>query len=132
MDSILKPGLRAEDSAIVTESNVASSFVSGAPDVYATPSMIGLMENAAYYSVQKHLPDGWTTVGVFVDVKHLAATPIGMKVRAAAELIEVEGYRLKFKVEAYDEKEKIGEGFHGRFIVNTGKFRARVSEKSST
>jgi predicted thioesterase len=84
--------------------------------------MIALMENAAWQAVAEHLDEGYVTVGTLVNVKHLAATPLGQKVRATAELIEIDRRRLVFKVEAYDERQKIGEGLHERFAVNLERF----------
>jgi len=92
-------------------------------DVYATPAMIGLMERAALSAVALHLPKGYTTVGTAVNIKHIAGTPVGMKVKALAELIAVEGRKLTFKVEAFDGVEKIGEGYHERYIVSSQNFR---------
>jgi predicted thioesterase len=89
--------------------------------------MIALMENAAWRTVAAHLGEGYVTVGTLVNVRHLAATPLGQKVRATAELIEVDGRRLVFKVEAYDERQKIGEGQHERAIVNLDKFLSRIT-----
>jgi len=129
MEITLKPGITCEKTETVTEKNTALEYGSGTVDVYATPAMVALMENASFSCVDPHLPAGHLTVGTFVDVKHLAATPIGMKVRARAELVLVQGKRLEFKIEAFDEKEKIGEGTHGRYIINQEKFMAKAEEK---
>ncbi|MDZ7837576.1 MAG: hypothetical protein U5N58_06285 [Actinomycetota bacterium] len=91
--------------------------------------MIALMEKAAIKAVDHKLPAGLATVGTRVDVKHMAATPIGMSVTANAELIETDGPKLKFKVEAYDGKEKIGEGIHYRFIINLDQLKQRSLNK---
>lgn len=129
MEFAIKPGMTCEKTETVTENNTALLCGSGTIDVYATPAMVALMENASHSCVDPHLPFGYITVGMFVDVKHLVATPIGMKVRAKAELVVVDGKRLEFKIEAFDEKEKIGEGTHGRYIVNQEKFMAKTEEK---
>ncbi|SEG12648.1 Thioesterase superfamily [Caloramator fervidus] len=113
----------------VKEKDSAKNYASGAVDVLSTPALIGYIECAAKDAVDLHLPTGYTTVGTRLDVKHLAATPIGMKIRAVAELIEVDGRRLVFKVEAYDEVEKIMEGIHERYIVNVEKFMSKVNDK---
>ncbi len=89
-----------------TEENTAKKFGSGSVNVFATPAMIGLMEKASIEAVDHLLPDGYATVGTKIDVKHLAPTPIGMIIIAKAELEEIEGKKLKFKVEAFDEVEK--------------------------
>ncbi len=118
----LKEGMMAEVEKIVSDKDTAAAFGSGEVLVFATPMMIGIMENAALKAVDKYLPKDYATVGIHLDVKHMAATPVGMKVRAVAELVEINGKKLKFKIEAYDEKEKIGEGYHSRYIINVPKF----------
>jgi predicted thioesterase len=128
-DTLLKPGLTGEKAEAVTEGNTAESWGSGGLPVYATPAMIALMEGAAVNAVDKLLPAGWSTVGTALDVKHLAATPAGLEVRAAAELLEIDGRRLRFKVEAFDGVDKIGEGYHGRFIIENERFLKKTSEK---
>lgn len=128
-DDALKPGLTGEKIETVTEDNTAESWGSGGLPVYATPSMIALMEGAAVNAVDKLLPPGWSTVGTALEVKHLAATPVGMEVRASAELREIDGRRLRFSVEAADGAGIIGEGRHDRFIVENGRFLKKTSEK---
>lgn len=129
MEFNIRPGLSMEKSERVTDDNTANKYASGGVEVYATPAMIGLMENAAYSCVQNGLPEGWSTVGTALDVKHLAATPVGLTVTARAEVVVAEGRRLLFKVEAFDNREKIGEGTHERFIINLDKFLNRVKNK---
>ncbi len=102
--------------------NTAARVGAGGVEVFGTPMMIALMEQASWQSVANDLEQGYVTVGTLVNVRHLAATPLGQRVRATAELIEIDGRRLVFKVEAYDEKQKIGEGQHERFIVNLERF----------
>ncbi|MCX7923024.1 MAG: thioesterase family protein [Clostridia bacterium] len=126
----LKIGLSSEIEMNVSEKNTAETVGSGGLDVYATPAMIALMERAAFSAVEPYLPEGYTTVGTSIQIKHVAATPVGMKVRALAELIGVEGKKLLFRVEAYDEAEKIGEGQHERYVVDSQKFRNKVYTKS--
>jgi predicted thioesterase len=115
----LKPGLSAEIETVVDDSLVVKH--TGGAGVFSTPSMIGLMERAGIEAVQKVLGDAHTTVGFEVNVKHFAATPKGRKVRARAELLEVDGRKLRFKVEAHDEDQKVGEGTHRRAIIQIGK-----------
>jgi len=129
MDFNLKVGMTGEISKVVAENDTAAAFGSGGVLVFATPMMIGLMENAALNAVDPHLPDEHATVGIHLDVRHLAATPVGMKVTAKAELLEIKGKKLKFKIEAFDEREKIGEGYHSRYIINTPQFLKSVEEK---
>ncbi len=125
----IKVGLTAAIETKVFNKSSAEEMGSGNLDVYATPAMISLMERSALSAVSLHLPKGYTTVGTSVNIKHMAATPIGMKVRAVAELVSVEGRKLTFKVEAYDSREKIGEGQHERYIVESAKFREKVYGK---
>jgi fluoroacetyl-CoA thioesterase len=126
----LKPGLRGTSTVVVAEENTAAHFGAGGVHVFGTPMMIGLMENAAFSAIQPLLPEGQSSVGTRVNVTHLAATPIGMTVTATAELIEVDGRRLVFRVEARDEKELIGEGQHERFIITLDRFLSRIAEKA--
>jgi len=129
MEKELKVGLKHVSEKIVTENDTAAVFGSGDMYVFSTPMMVGLMENAAMKAVADYLEEGWQTVGIHLDVKHLAATPMGMKVRAEAELMEIKGRQLVFKVEAFDEREKIGEGTHRRFIVERAPFMAKTEAK---
>ena len=128
MDKIA-PGLVGQAQMVVREENTARHLGSGDVAVLATPEMIRLMERASVAAVDHLLPEGQRTVGVRVDVRHLAATPLGMRVTARAELVAVEGRRLTFRVEAFDEVEKVGEGQHQRVIIELGKFRERVEAK---
>ena len=123
------PGLVGQTELLVGEENTASHLGSGNVAVLATPEMIRLMEKAAVAAVDHLLPDGYRTVGVEVNVRHLAATPVGMRVRAQAELIAVEGRRLTFRVAAFDEVERIGEGEHRRVIIDLERFKERVEAK---
>ncbi|ACM61283.1 putative thioesterase [Caldicellulosiruptor bescii] len=125
----LQVGLKFKIEEVVSDNMLASHFQSGFLDVFATPSMIALMENAALLCVENYLEEGYTTVGSKVDVLHLAPTPKGMKVKAVAQLIAIEDRKLTFKVEAYDSFEKIGEGFHERFIVNRERFLNKAYQK---
>lgn len=122
-------GLIGETTQVVTTADTAARWGSGLVAGFATPAMIALMENSAFAATKDLLPDGQTTVGVEVNVKHLAATPIGMKVRARAELTRLEGRKLFFSVEAWDDAEKIGEGTHTRVVVEVARFDKRMNEK---
>jgi len=125
----LKIGLTATAETKAAPENSAQSLGSGSLEVFATPAMIALMEQAAAASIQPRLENGQTTVGTLLNVSHVAATPLGMKVTAKAELVAMDRRKLTFKVEAFDEKEKIGEGIHERFIINIEKFMGRVNGK---
>lgn len=126
----IKPGLQGSSTLVVADEHTAAHFGAGGVRVFGTPMMIGLMENAAFSAVQALLPEGQTSVGSRVDIRHLAATPIGMRVTATAELLEVDGRRLVFRVEARDEKELIGDGQHERFIITLDRFLSRIEEKA--
>ncbi|MBQ3589583.1 MAG: thioesterase family protein [Clostridia bacterium] len=118
-----------EVTILVTENDTARAFGSGTLEVLATPKMIALMEMASYKSLEKYLENGQSSVGTYLDVKHVSATPVGMKVTAKAEITVVDGRRVEFNVSAYDEKGLIGEGKHERFIVNDEKFVAKTYQK---
>ena len=127
--SNLTPGLSAELKITVGEADTASKWGSGLVPVYSTPAMVGLMEAAAVKALDGQLEPGQTSVGGRIDVRHLAATPVGMSVHARAELTAFNGRKLSFRVEAWDEVEKIGEGLHERFVIDTDKFVARAMAK---
>lgn len=125
----LMVGLKGSVQLEVTSEMLASSVGSGTIDVLSTPWMVAVMESAAQKSVAKVIGDGNVTVGTKLDIAHTAATPLGMKVHAECELVEIDGRRLVFKVQAFDEKEQIGEGMHERFIVTREKFILKCNEK---
>ncbi|HLY64703.1 MAG TPA: thioesterase family protein [Chloroflexota bacterium] len=128
---MIAPGLRGEAHLTVDFTLTAAALGDFGVVVLGTPYMINLMEIASAKAVEAALEPGQTTVGSLVDVKHLAATPMDMRVTARSELIEVDGRRLVFQVEAHDEREKIGEGRHERFIVDLERFLQKVRGKSS-
>lgn len=127
----IQPGLTATAQKIVTEHDLATAHRSGTVDVFATPALIALMEEAAVAALAEILPDGLTSVGVSVDVRHLAATPLGMSVQATAAVTEVDGRIVTFEVTASDAVEEIGRGTHRRAIVERAKFQRRANEKSA-
>ena len=122
----LAVGIKSIKEEVVTEELTAETVGSGGLEVYATPCMIRLMEHAAWDSVEACMEDGNTTVGTLMDVKHVSASPLGAHIRCEAELAEIDGRRLVFKVAAYDDKGLIGEGTHERFIVNADKFIGKL------
>ena len=125
----LKIGILGHEEMLVTENDSAKVVGSGDLMVFATPKMIALIEKTVAESVKPHLEEGTTSVGTKLDVDHVAATPIGMKVRCESELVEIDGRKLVFNVEAYDEAGLIGKGRHERFIVQSEKFMARTNAK---
>ncbi len=127
---VLEPGLVGEMEVLVDENETARNYGGEtSPPVLSTPRMIMYLERACHLAVLPTLGDGQSTVGMLVNVRHLASTPVGMKVRFRGELLEVDRRRLRFKVEAWDDVEKIAEGEHERFIIDWEKFYARLAEK---
>ena len=108
----------------------AQHFYKNLPDVFATPFLGGLMEQVSAELMDGHLSRGEQSVGVSMNLKHLAATPLGMEVRVTTEIVAVEGRKLTFQLEAFDEVEKIGEASHERFVIVADKFNARVADKA--
>ena len=127
--SALQPGLKGTVEIIVGEQHTAPHVGSGRVHVLATPIMINLMEAAAVQAVEGLLPAGHQTVGIHLDVTHVAATPVGMRVRAFAELTRVDKRTLYFHVYAEDARERIGEGAHERIVINLERFDARMQDK---
>jgi predicted thioesterase len=123
------PGPHAELEHTVTDADSASQWGSGLVPVFSTPALVGLMESAAVAVLTGRLAPGQTTVGARIDVRHLAATPVGMRVRARADLKTVEGRKLVFKIQAWDAVELIGEADHERFVVDEARFLARLQAK---
>ena len=124
-------GMKGRAETVVTQNNTAQAAGSGLVPVFATPWMIALMENAAVNAVQARLAPDEGTVGTRLDVTHDAATPIGMKVWAEAEVTAVEGRKLTFAVAAYDEAERIGGGTHERFVIKPERFLAKAQSKNA-
>lgn len=126
---MIQTGLTCKKKITVTPEMTAAAMGSGALEVLATPSMIALMEGTAQEAVQNLLEDGQGTVGTRIDVRHLAATPVGMEVTCTAEVTEVDRRRIVFTVRAKDEKEVIGEGIHERFVIDNEKFFSKCRQK---
>ncbi|MGO9012946.1 MAG: thioesterase family protein [Bryobacteraceae bacterium] len=124
-------GTKGEKRVLVTAENAISFLGAEGPRVLATPHMIGLMERTCRDTVLPQLEPGYDTVGTNVNVFHLAAAPIGAMVNITAEITGVVDRRVEFRVEAWDEKEKMGEGTHQRAIINVAKFAARMAEKQT-
>jgi fluoroacetyl-CoA thioesterase len=126
----LEPGMAAMVTIVVGPSDTAAAFASGAVEVLATPRLIGLLEEASALAIQPALAEEQTSVGVRVDMRHLAPTPVGMRVTASAELLEVDERRLRFRIQAHDEREQVAEGTHERAIINRARFLERVRQKA--
>jgi predicted thioesterase len=125
----LHPGLSGSATLVVGEEHTAPRVGSGRVHVLATPVMINLIEAAALEAVERLLPAGHQSLGTVLNVRHIAATPVGMRVTARAEVTAVEGRTIRFRVEARDERELIGDGTHERVVVNVAKFDQRVQRK---
>ncbi len=128
---MLEPGISHETTIVVTDEVSIHFLGAGVTPGLSTPAMIMRLEMTARDAVLPHLGAGQDTVGVLVNVSHLAATPVGMKATFRARLTAVEGRRLTFAVEAHDEKEKISEGAHQRFIIDVARFAARLKAKAA-
>ena len=126
---MLTPGIKGKQTVTVTHEQTAAFYGSGALEVFATPAMVALLEETAWKSVQPYLEAGQGTVGTRVDVRHLAPTPLGGKVTCESELVEIDRRRLVFKVEVFDEKTKVGDGLHERFVIQNDKFLAAANAK---
>ena len=125
----IAPGLQGTAQLVVGEEHTAPRIGSGKVHVLATPVMINLIEAAALAAVEHLLPAGYQSLGTHLDVHHVAATPVGMRVKATAEVVKVENRTIYFRVEARDEKDLIGHGTHERVVVNVAKFDQRVQRK---
>jgi predicted thioesterase len=125
----LAPGLLGSFEIVVGEEHTAPRVGSGKVAVLATPVMINLIEAAALAAIEHLLPEGYQSLGTVLNIRHIAATPVGMKARALVEVVKVEGRTIHFSVECKDEKELIGDGTHQRVVVNVAKFDQRVQRK---
>lgn len=130
MDFTLPPNLTGAASTVVTEANTAQALGSGSVPVYATPALVALLEQAAVNALAPHLPPGTTTVGVRIDVQHLAATPVGLDVRAQATLRAQDGRNLIFDIVARDNTEEVARAVHQRVLVDEQRFLARAVSKA--
>jgi fluoroacetyl-CoA thioesterase len=125
----LSSGLAREETFLVEDQHTAYHIGSGDERVLGTPWMISFMERVSNRLLAEHLPDGYISVGIHVDVKHLAATPINVQIRVRAEILEIKKNRVNLAIEAWDERDKIGEGTHWRAVVEKERFMERVLSK---
>jgi len=128
LDFNIEPGIVYTIEKTVEQMDTAGSYGSGMIDIFATPAMIALMENTAQTSLKANLPEGYITLGIEISVKHMKATPVGMKVSCESRLVRVEGKRLYFELNAWDEIGQIGSGIHTRYIVHAVEFMKNISE----
>ena len=129
MEINIPKGLENQLTKTVLDSDSASNCGSGLLPVFATPALVAFMEQTAHTSIEHLLPEGLTTVGAEINVKHLKATPLGMQIRCHSTLVESDGRRLVFNIEAYDEVAKIGEAVHIRYIVDSKRFMDKLVQK---
>lgn len=129
---MLKTGIEGYREMAVTQEYTAKAQKSGTLAVFATPAMIALIEETAWKSVAEELEEGCATVGTALNIRHLSATPVGMKAVCRTRLAEIDGRKLVFEVEVSDEAGKIGEGTHERFIIQSDKFQKKAEEKLSS
>ena len=125
----IKVGLRREERGVSDEAHSARAVGSGLLPVLATPAMTARMEQAAANAIGEFLPEGWTSVGISLDIEHTSATPLGMGFRAEAKVTAVEGRKVSFSLRAYDDAGEIGHGTHARFAVESEPFLAKAAKK---
>ena len=125
MEYDMLKGLRHNETLVVEHKDTAAVYGSGALEVFATPAMIALMEKTCLESVADRIGEGYTTVGIAVNIKHLKASPTGSTIRCEAELVEVDRRRLVFEVKCFEGETLVGEGIHERFIVDSEKFMSK-------
>lgn len=123
---MIEVGLKYESQTVVTANNTAIALGSGDMEVFATPAMVALMENAAMLAVAPHLDEGASTVGVEIATSHIKASPLGASIWASAELVAIDGRKLSFEVKAWDSQGTIGEGKHTRFVVDKERFLSKI------
>jgi fluoroacetyl-CoA thioesterase len=129
LSELIQPGMTREDSFPITMDNSAIHIGSGSSRVLATPWMIAFMERVSHRLLTCCLPEGYSSVGTHIDVHHLAPSPVGATIRVKVEVLSVDGIRVYFSVEAWDNLEKIGEGQHERVVIDEARFLRRVEKK---
>jgi fluoroacetyl-CoA thioesterase len=130
VNELIHPGMSLEKTFVVQEQHLAPHLGSGSLRVLATPAMISFMEGISHALLAQHLPEGYSTVGVHIDVRHLAPTPLGGSVRVKTQVMQINGIQVQFDVEAWDEREQIGSGLHERVVIEQARFMRRIAAKS--
>ena len=125
----MEKGIKNTKTIIVTADKTAETMGSGTLPVFATPAMVALMENTAAESVETLVGEGNTTVGTVINVKHLAADPVGAEVTCESELVEVDGRKLTFEIKVFDREGVVGEAYHERFVIDKTRFMDKVQKK---
>jgi predicted thioesterase len=126
---LIQPGMVREDNFLVSPENSAIHLGSGSSRVLATPWMIAFIERVSHRLLTCCLPEGYSSVGTYLEVRHLAPTPVGATIRVKAEVLSLDGNRITFMIEAWDNLEKIGEGKHERVVIDEARFLTRVANK---
>lgn len=126
MNTTVKEGMETVLDTRVKETDTARAYGSGLLDVYSTPAMVAFMEKASMELVQPHLEDGYGTVGMSLDIRHLMAVPVGSQIRCISTLAEKDGNRLRFRVRVFNDSGTIGEGIHERYIINEKRFLSKI------
>jgi predicted thioesterase len=129
MEFNIPVGIIGKQEMMVARKDTAAQYGSGLIEVFATPAMVGFMEGTAQLSVQFYLPKGFITLGIEINIKHLKATPVGMKVFCESKLINIDGKKLTFEIKTWDEKGDIGTALHHRYIIETAKFMEKLQSK---
>ena len=132
LSALIKPGMSLETTFQVEAQHSAAHIGSGSLRVLATPIMIAFMESTSHRLLAQRLPAGYSSVGMLVNIRHLAPTPLGSSVRVLSEVLEVDGLRVTFSVQAWDQSEPIGDGQHQRMVIDEARFLRRVEAKSSS
>jgi len=132
LSALIKPGMSLETTFQVEAQHSAAQIGSGSLRVLATPIMIAFMESTSHRLLAQRLPAGYSSVGMLVNVRHLAPTLLGSSVRVLSEVLEVDGLRVTFSVQAWDQSEQIGDGQHQRMVIDEARFLRRVEAKSSS
>ncbi len=125
----IKPGVKASIGKVVKYEDTAAALGNEGIEVFATPVMVSLMEFTCVEALKPYLEEGEGSVGISIEIRHIAPTPVGMNITSNAELVKVDGVKMEFKVEVFDDDEKVGEGIHKRAVIDMDKFFKMVDKK---